>query len=116
MAQESTPRTWPSESRGFADDALGALSGPFNALLDWMALHFGPLGRAVITLQQGQTALLEGMRLARVTCLEGHAWVTNPDIGRDVMLQDGEVVQSRGGASMAVTAVRGPARISLGWK
>ncbi|GFK92952.1 hypothetical protein NNJEOMEG_00780 [Fundidesulfovibrio magnetotacticus] len=117
MAYESTPRNWPCESRGLADDARDALfPNAFSAFVQRLLFALTPRGRAVVTLAPGQTAVLEGQRLARVACLEGQAWVTNPDIGRDVLLKGGEIVESQGGASMAVTAVRGPSRVSLGWK
>lgn len=117
MAPEMTPRAWPSENRGLADDVaglagIGALAGRLAAKL---AARFAPWGRVAANLSQGQTVVLEGSRMARVDCLEGAVWVTCPSDGRDLRMPAGKSVSFPGGGMVAVTAMDGPARVRLGW-
>lgn len=118
MAPEMTPRTWPSESRGVVDDVSNAVGTRLvtGTFVERLAVRFAPWGRVAANLAPGQTVALDGPRMARVECLEGTAWITCPSDGRDLRLRPGESALLRGPGRVVVTAVRGPARVSLGWK
>lgn len=118
MAPEMTPRTWPSENRGLADDAAGlsGLGTLIERLARRLAERFAPKGRVTASLPKGQTVFLDGPRLSTVDCLDGTAWVTCTSDGRDLRLDAGKSVRFPGTGMVAVTAMDGPARVRLGWR
>jgi len=118
MATDMTPRTWPAESRGMADDALeaarftGRVAGVFRRLLAGLAPH----GRLRANLLPGQVLSLDGPGRALVECVEGAVWATCPSDGRDLRIRAGESASFWGPGQVVLAAVNRPARVVLRWR
>ncbi|WP_243358178.1 DUF2917 domain-containing protein [Fundidesulfovibrio terrae] len=118
MAPEMTPRTWPAESRGMADDMLEGTrlarraAGFIRRLLAGMA----PRGRVRVNLLPGQAVSLDGPDRALVECLEGAVWATCPTDGRDLRIRAGESVSFAWPGQVVLAAANRPARVVLRWR
>lgn len=100
------------------DDAAGwpgwaALGG---RVLRSALARFAPWGAVTANLAKGQVVVLEGAGTARVECLSGNAWVTNPTDGRDIGLSAGQDALLARAGQVAVSAMGGPARVRLRWR
>lgn len=121
MAPDTTPGDWPSNSRGFLDDAADVTKAAMAAsrLDGWfrkILMRLSPWGQVLVGLQPGQTTVFEGPRLARVECQDGRIWVTCPADGRDLSLSGGQSASFMEPGVVVVAAMGGPARVRLGWK